>query len=284
MLGHFREPAHSPGRENDDELILRATASALEDHGFATRLCWPDEAGEAFRDQSPRIFMMCEQPAILADLRRAEARGAILVNSPEAIAATYRDKMAAALRHAHVPFPRYRFLPTDAAVAPAGPLWVKRGDVHNVEAGDVVFVAAGEDPRQVLQGMASRGIAQAMLQHHVAGDLIKFYGVGDRFESSGGPFWFRWFYHQDQELKRHPFDELALKGIAFRAAGALGLEVFGGDAIATGDGELYIIDINAWPSFARFRDEAAREIATHLSHRFMARDAASTVDFPGVAR
>jgi hypothetical protein len=211
---------------------------------------------------------MCERPAILGALAKAEAAGAILVNRPAAVAATYRDKMARALRNARVPFPRFRFLATDAAVAPAGPLWVKRGDVHNVEAGDVVFVAAGESARGVMRGMAARGIGQAMLQEHVAGDLIKFYGIGDRFGSLAEPFWFRWFYHRDQELHRYPFEALALKSIARRAAAALGLEVFGGDAIATADGGLFVIDINAWPSFARFRDEGGQEIAAHLARRF----------------
>ena len=36
------------------------------------------------------------------------------------------------------------------------------------------------------------------------------------------------------------------------------LEVYGGDAIATADGELVLLDLNAWPSFALYRDEAAR--------------------------
>ncbi|MCW5698890.1 MAG: hypothetical protein KIT00_03510 [Rhodospirillales bacterium] len=117
--------------------------------------------------------------------------------------------------------------------------------------------------------------------------LIKFYaGSATASRSSGGAVLVSaGSITRIRNSSAIPFDELALKEHRLpAAAGALGLEVFGGDAIATGDGELYIIDINAWPSFARFRDEAAREIATHLSHRFMARDAASTVDFPGVAR
>ena len=37
------------------------------------------------------------------------------------------------------------------------------------------------------------------------------------------------------------------------AAKAVKVEVFGGDAIVTPDGKIYIIDINSWPSFARVR-------------------------------
>jgi predicted ATP-grasp superfamily ATP-dependent carboligase len=44
----------------------------------------------------------------------------------------------------------------------------------------------------------------------------------------------------------------------------LDLEVFGGDAVVTSDGSIYLIDINAWPSFALFRKEASEAIARHI--------------------
>jgi hypothetical protein len=44
--------------------------------------------------------------------------------------------------------------------------------------------------------------------------------------------------------------------------------VYGGDAIASGNGALTLIDLNAWPSFALYRDEAAPVIASYLALRF----------------
>ena len=85
-------------------------------------------------------------------------------------------------------------------------------------------------------------------------------------EESGG--WFQWFYHRDQKLEGHPFDVSALADAASRAAASLGLEVFGGDAIATRDGRILVIDLNAWPSFALFRDEAGPTIGAYLAARF----------------
>ena len=41
-----------------------------------------------------------------------------------------------------------------------------------------------------------------------------------------------------------------------------------GDAIIRCDGEPVIIDLNAWPSYAKFRDKAAQAIADYLAHRF----------------
>jgi len=61
---------------------------------------------------------------------------------------------------------------------------------------------------------------------------------------------------------------LGLRRAAFGAAAALGLEIFGGDAIIRSDGEPVIVDINAWPSYARCRDRAAQAIADLLAERF----------------
>jgi D-alanine-D-alanine ligase-like ATP-grasp enzyme len=69
----------------------------------------------------------------------------------------------------------------------------------------------------------------------------------------------------------HTFEGARLRKAALDAAAALGLEIFGGDAIIQADGEPVIIDLNAWPSYALYRDEAARAIANHLIDRFQRR-------------
>jgi hypothetical protein len=66
----------------------------------------------------------------------------------------------------------------------------------------------------------------------------------------------------------HSFDVSNLHDAAFDAAGVLGLEVFGGDAVIQENGKPMIIDINAWPSYARYRERAAQAIANHLAERF----------------
>ena len=66
----------------------------------------------------------------------------------------------------------------------------------------------------------------------------------------------------------HPFDQAALARVVRRAATALGLEVYGGDAIVTPTNRVVLLDVNAWPSFALYRDEAAERIAEHLVLRF----------------
>ena len=151
------------------------------------------------------------------------------------------------------------------------PLWVKRGDVHYVEEGDVTRVWTPEEAGHALAGLARRGISRGVLQAHIGGDLLKFYGIAGLAGSAGresSPRWFRHFYHRDQAIQGYPFDPEALRELAGRAAAALELEVFGGDAIVGPGGAVLLIDLNAWPSFALFREEAAAEIAAYLDERF----------------
>ena len=266
--GIFRERTHSPNREVDDAEILRLTAKHLEATGFAVTLKSPDEIQATIEPCPPSVFLMCERRETLDQLRAREARGVCLVNPASAVLNTYRARMVALFRAARIPFPRTRLVATSAAPgAWSGPVWVKRADVHNTQEGDVVFARTKDACREALRGLTRRGIPRALIQAPVAGDLIKFYGVGS---------WFRWFYHRDQQVVGHPFDPRDLSTLANRAAVALGLEVFGGDAIATPAGRLVVIDLNAWPSFALYRDEAAERIATHLETRFGARDLGSS--------
>ena len=80
--------------------------------------------------------------------------------------------------------------------------------------------------------------------------------------------WFEWFYHRDKGMLGYSFEVARLRRAALGAAAALGIEIFGGDAIIQANGEPVIVDINAWPSYARYRDRAAQLIADHLTERF----------------
>jgi len=189
---------------------------------------------------------------------------------------TYRDRMIALLEEAAVSFVPSRLVDTagsedfSPAHSPWGavPLWVKRADVHNTQEGDVTYAATAGDVGAALAALAKRGMRQAVLQPHVDGDLVKFYGIGGNARSDGTPAWFRWFYHKNQKVAGHPLDPVSLGRSVRRAAAALGLDVYGGDAIATADGRIVLIDVNAWPSFALYRDEASAAIAEHLVRRF----------------
>jgi hypothetical protein len=292
--GIFREREHSPGRETDDTQILRLTAKHLEAQGFQVFLKTPEDVSVAIDPRPGCVFLMCERTGVLALLEAWEASGVRHVNRPEAILNTYRERMISRLAGAGVPFIASRVVGTREP-GPIGPLpvWVKRADVHNTQAGDVVLTGSATEAAGALEALAARGLNRAILQPHVDGDLIKFYGVGGvalrgkrrtptergrdanrapsqakrRPDSGPGAPWFRWFYHRDQRVAGHPFDAGELARLVWAAIEALDLEVYGGDAIATPSG-LVLLDVNAWPSFALYRDEAAAEIAAYLARRF----------------
>ncbi len=266
--GLFREREHSPGRESDDAEILRLPAKHPASHGAQVELKAPEDlaAGDTPPDA---VFLMCERMEALRTLLAWRERGVRQVNAPLAVLNTYRERMIAQLREANVPFIESRLVGTQDVVETVGaPVWVKRADVHNTQEGDVVFARDREALVTALGALGARGIERAVLQPHVEGDLIKFYGVGGGGGRGGAPAWFRWFYHKEQRVAGHPFEPAGLARLVRAAAAALGLEVYGGDAIASGDGRLVLLDLNAWPSFALYRDEAAPIIASYLLLRF----------------
>jgi hypothetical protein len=267
--GIFREQTHSPGRETDDAEILRLTAKHLEAAGFQVDLKTAEEVGPLTEARPRCVFLMCEDARVLRQLEAWQADGTREVNDPVAVLNTYRDRMIAQFADANVPFIESRIVST-AGTRSSGhlPVWVKRADVHNTQDGDVVFATTVDAVESALGGLAERGIARAVLQPHIDGDLIKFYGIGPAGGPDGEPPWFRWFYHKGQHVAGHPFDPRRLARRVRRAAGALGLEVYGGDVIVTGNGDLVLLDLNAWPSFALYRDEAAVAIADYLTLRF----------------
>ncbi|MDJ0948349.1 MAG: hypothetical protein QNJ94_05460 [Alphaproteobacteria bacterium] len=271
VLGIYRELAHSPGREQDDARILREVGDRLGDVGYTVVLCGAEEAADAVTADVGGIFAMCEQAGALDVLKRAHASGTAIVNTPAAIENTYRYRTVRLLQGQPVPFPTSWILTTgEETPPPMLPVWIKRYDFHATQPDDVVFAEDETSWRSGLAEFRRRGMARIVAQAHFPGDLIKFYGVG---HAAGGPFanqWFTWFYHKDQTLAGHAFDERLLKEAASAAAKTLGVEIFGGDAIVGADGKPIVIDLNAWPSFALYREEAAAHICEYLTARFQA--------------
>jgi hypothetical protein len=266
--GIYREPAHSPGRIDDDHAILDCVGEALRARGFDVALVAPDAD---FPTSFANIFAMCERGPVLDRLKKAEAANSIVVNSPEAIRNSYRHRMIELFARHRVPAPPSRIVASDANnPRPEKSVWIKRYDFHATEAQDVMYAASEDGWRDALHTFARRGIPFVVAQDHVPGDLIKFYGVSN-IGLSVEANWFEWFYHRDKGMLGYAFEASALRRAAFGAAAALGLEIFGGDAIIQADGEPMIVDINAWPSYARYRESAAQAIADHLTERFQRR-------------
>ena len=255
--GIYRELAHSPGRIDDDGAIMKSVGEALAERGFSVELVAADAE---FEIRGANIFVMCERGAVLDRLKTAEKAGSVVVNSPDAIRNTYRHRMVELFAQHHVPAPASQIVASDTRKPqPAAGVWVKRYDFHATQSCDVIYAASEDGWHEALDRFARRGIPFVVAQEHVAGDLVKFYGVRNSAMAMDAN-WFEWFYHRDKGMLGHSFEVSRLRQAAFGAAAALGLEIFGGDAVIQANGEPMIVDINAWPSYALYRDRAAEAI------------------------
>ncbi len=262
MIGIFREEVYSPNRVEDDAAILRLTAEALSAEGLEIELVRPqDLSADATPDMT---FAMCEGSRCLKILKNWEARGYPVFNSPRAVENCHRYRMLSLVAGTPIPFPKTLLIRTHEHVNGQFDLsrgvWVKRGDVHSTHPNDVRLIHDRSSLEEALQALRDRLITQAVLQEHIHGDLVKFYGIPSRK-------WFRFFYHKPDKVNGHPFSPEKLQRTAETAAARLGLQVFGGDVVVTRD-KHYIIDINSWPSFAICREEAAEQIASFLMDRY----------------
>ncbi|MFL5576934.1 MAG: hypothetical protein ACJ79S_13290 [Gemmatimonadaceae bacterium] len=276
----FRSPAYSPNQHRvNDTAILELTLAELARDGWeVVRVEEGALAGAADDGGPPTAVLpdaalylnMCQGERANRRLLGLEASGAALVNGASAILRCHRHRLVPALAARGVRFPEteiHELAERDAdavaawplvrAAAGAGrPLWIKRGDVHAERDEDVVAVAAERVP-EALAAFAARGIARVAVQEHVDGPVLKLYAVaGGRFfryyDAAAGPRGAR----PDVDVER-------LRALAFDAAAALGLDVFGGDVALPRPDDPVLIDLNDWPSFAPFRAEAAAAIARH---------------------
>lgn len=263
LIGVSREPVYSPGRFFEaDTAILHETARACEAAGARVRILPADAPREAFAG-GQLVFTMCQGPDSLETMGWLAASGVTVVHEPSAILSCHRTRMLPLLTRAGLPRPEAHLVvcadPEPEALtwaenrAETG-VWVKRGDVHATRPKDVVHLRGQEAVQNALARLAARGVARAVLEAHVPGRAVKFYGVrGTRF--------FRSYAEDGTDLGPAP---PAWRQLAERAATALGLAIYGGDLVVGEGEEVLLVDVNDWPSFARCRDEAAAAIAEHL--------------------
>lgn len=258
ILGVYREAEFSPGKVEADAAILDAVLDNLRTRRVEIVALDASRFIQAASDKFDLVLAMCQGERALSRLAALEETGSLAINSALAIRTCYRDRLGAALEDAGVPTPAGLLVTTSAMIEPqsiapfdfAAGVFVKRGDLHALTAEDVIKIERPDQVRSVLARFAARGITSAYLQQAVDGAVVKFYGV------SGGGY----FAAVSDDKKLTVSLEHALAETANIAAAALGLEIWGGDAIVNDRG-FTIVDFNDWPSFSRVRAQAAQAIA-----------------------
>ncbi|MDR2564334.1 MAG: hypothetical protein LBC98_10415 [Prevotellaceae bacterium] len=277
IAGIKRENRFSPNHTGNDSAIFELTRQQLESKGYKVRVYSEDEFC-ADRLEHEIIFDMARDKQTVEKLKRCEDQGALVINSGYGIENCYRANMTELLIKAAIPFPKSFIANTsddasrDFEALGSAVFWIKRDDFHAIHKEDVVPAYSIDEGNMMLKEFALRGIERAVISEHLAGDLIKFYGVrGTSFFHRFYPFDARHskFGHEilNGPANNIPFSDDELQILANRAASILGVYVYGGDAIIAEDGTIRIIDFNDWPSFAPCRNEAAKYIADTIDCR-----------------
>jgi glutathione synthase/RimK-type ligase-like ATP-grasp enzyme len=261
----YRKAAYSPQQHlANDAAIMDAVVIELARRGWPIVKSSEDAVERGDLPAADLILNMCQGAAASERLVQACRGGPTVVNRPESVLACHRHALVRQLAGSGIPFPRTLIVPTwlgeGAAraladfLATAERVWVKRGDVHAERPDDVACVRPADVPA-ALATFGARGITRVAVQEHVPGPVVKFYAIADQS-------FFR-YYGADAGPSAAPpeVDPQRLRTIAFAAAARLNLQVFGGDVVLAAPERPVLVDLNDWPSFAPFRDEAARAIA-----------------------
>ena len=271
IAGIMRAGAYSPNHIGNDAAIFNAAAEQLRKRGYVVNI-YSEEQFKLNEIKENVILNMCREQSSIAKLQQPEDQGKLVINSGYGIENCTRERMTRILLGNNIPYPDSLIVDTNEAIKPLlkksgfQSCWIKRGDFHAMHKEDVSYVRHPEEAQEVLQEYFLRGIKRAVINVHLTGDLVKFYGV------RGTPFFF-WFYPFDEGHSKYgheaingksqgiKFNLKEMKNICQRAAEELNVVIYGGDCIVSPEGEMRIIDFNDWPSFAPCRNEAAPHIA-----------------------
>lgn len=274
IAGVMRAGAYSPNHIGNDAAIFNATADQLRKRGCSVTVY----SEEQFRREVPQeeyIVNMCRERESIELLQSLEEEGRLVINSGFGIANCTRERMTRILQGNGIPYPDSLIVDTDEyvvdAIREAGfkSSWIKRGDSHSLHMEDVSYCRHPEEAQDVLKEYFYRGIKRAVINRHLVGDLVKFYGIaGTNFFYQFYPFDVSHSKYGLENIngpeKGYDFDLENLKETCQRAAEIMDVKIYGGDVIVATDGTFSIIDFNDWPSFAPCRGEAAPFIAKEI--------------------
>jgi hypothetical protein len=270
-LALYRQPSYSPNQHRaNDTAILDATVARLADLGWDIMRASEGEVLAGALPPADLVLNMCQGPDASECLLTIENSDVPIINRPSSVLGCHRHRLVTLLADSPVAFPRTTVISTTGRAELDGfgvdgrRVWVKRGDVHAERLEDVVTVdRAGL--RDAIDAFGARGIGRVALQEHVPGPVLKFYGVAD------GSFFKYYGAEAGPSGSVPPVDEARLRALAFAAAAELRLDVFGGDVALPAPDLPTLIDLNDWPSFAPFRDDAARHIAAYANDTYSKR-------------
>ena len=268
-----RALCYSPNSEEKDLAVLQEVGSLLEDatiiseDDFVNRFSTYNQSVSSESVDSANVYCqiisMARSTKALECLEQLEQSGIQVLNPSAGVWACQRSNIDKVMRENHLPFP-----PDEGNDG----YWVKRADASAQSKEDVCFCQDWTEVENVKSAFMQRGIINIVIQAHVKGDVVKFYGVEDTD-------FFRYYYSGDDTETKfgdeerngkpqyYPFSSSNLQADAEKLACLLQTPIYGGDAIVREDGSYVIIDFNDFPSFSRCREEAAKAIVGRMKQK-----------------
>ncbi len=255
----LRSPAYSPNHIATDAAILNSVCSYLRRRGRGVKVYTESELQQGLVKE-PVVISMCRERTSIALLQEMEDAGRLVINSAYGIENCKRELLGGRLTAAGIHYPENIVTRTDRNVIPEldalgfERCWVKRADSHSQHKEDITFASSPAEAQEIVHEYFMRGIPTAVIERHIDGTHVKFYGVADTD-------FFHCYHRADRDSIRG-FDPESLAYVCSNAARVLNLKIYGGDAIIEPTtGEITIINVNDWPSFAPCRSEAVKPIS-----------------------
>lgn len=271
----LRAGAYSPNHIGNDAAIINLTCEQLRKRGCQVKT-YSEEQLIAGAVKEPIVIHMCRDQRSFPILQAMEDSGRLVINSGYGVENCTRERLTRILLGSGIPYPESLMVNTNQTVTEQMErigmerAWIKRGDTYAMHKEDVTYVRHPEEAQEVLQEYFLRGIKRAVINRHLDGDQVKFYGVRDTdYFYCFYPFEKTYSSKGDDKAPRRGgeearFDIDKFRDACDRAADILDIRIYGGDAIIDPEGNFSIIDFNDWPSFAPCRAEAAPHIARHI--------------------
>lgn len=277
ILGISRGAIYSPNLASSDAAIFQAVAQQLQERGHHVDCIAEDAMLTYDHSHCHRIFTMARDTTTIRTLQAEAAdRLPTTLNSLSGIITCTSKGTVASLMLLHdIPQPDFIYGYGQTITKSSKPrdqfrfpLWVKNSVSSAILAGDTVYCTNEAELHAALQDFQRRDIDEWLVQEHVKGDLIKFYGVE-------GTDFFYWYYASQGHSKfgleaingkeqGFTFDANAIKEAVDCFAHHIHVPIYGGDAVIDSHGGFRIIDFNDFPSFSVCREQAAKAIALRI--------------------
>ena len=275
IAGVMRAGIFSPNHIGNDAEIFHLTAESLRKRGFIVNVYTEEQFRDAKIDEDV-VMAMCREQESVEKLKELENGGKLVINSGYGIENCVRERLTRLLVGNKIPYPQSLCVATNEKIKAAlvkedmCQVWIKKGDSFALHKEDVSYCRHPEEAQEVLHEYFYRGIKRAVINRHLPGDLVKFYGV------SGQKF-FHWYLPFDEGHSRYAYEAIngknsglefdvdKMRDICQKAYDVLNVKVYGGECIIEPGGSIKIVDFNDWPSFAPCRKKAALAIAKYIA-------------------